>query len=96
MSYMQQVNTQEHGNGVALTSSFLRWPFFPTKSLSRSALSLSVKTRVAFSRTSPNKRDDVSHIKVKDTGTHDRGRPGIATGCIELVSSLDGALNRGD
>ena len=33
---------------------------------------------------------------MKDTGTHDRGRPGIATGCIELASSLDGAMNRGD
>jgi hypothetical protein len=29
-------------------------------------------------------------------GTHDRGRPGISTGCTELASSLDDALDRGD
>ena len=29
-------------------------------------------------------------------GTHDRGRPGIATGCTELAPSLNDALDRGD
>ena len=36
------------------------------------------------------------HIKMTLMGTHDRGRPGIATGCTELASSLDDALDRGD
>ena len=54
------------------------------------------QTRVAFSKTSPDKKGNERGIEVTDMGTHDRGRPGIATGCIELASSLDGALDRGD